>query len=158
MKKLLFPMIVVVMMLCFSGCGSDDSSTAGDSATEPKVERDLPEGNYSDTGNGTMYIATPSGTSENGEIPVIYVQDDILSEQISLYAEDFDGSLISYIYVDGVQISKEQLSDSQITVDFQKTQLTEGKHEVEVVQYTDNDTKKDIVTYKSAKYEVKPME
>ena len=88
---------------------------------------------------------------------MIYAQDDILSEQISLYAEEFDGSLISYIYVDGVQISKEQLSDSQIAVDFQKAQLTEGKHEVEVVQYTGNDTKKDIVTYKSAKYEVKPM-
>lgn len=158
MKKILLPMIIVVMTLCFFGCGSNNSSTSENTATESKIERDLPEDNYSDTGSGTMYIATPSGTSENGEIPVIYVQDDIISEQISLYTEGFDGSLISYIYVDGVQISKDQLSDAQIVVDFQKAQLVEGKHEVEVVQYADNDTKKDIVTYKSAEYQVKPME
>ena len=159
MKKIFYAFLIFAISVCFVACGSEDTSTSKNSE-EATVERDLPEGDYSDMGDGMMYISTESGTSENGNVPIIYLdpEEEVWVLQIGMYTEGFNGSLISYINVDGVEISKEQLGDAQISIDLEKDQLTEGKHKVEVVQYTDNDKSKDMVTYKSAEYEVKSME
>ncbi|MDD3747249.1 MAG: hypothetical protein PHD70_12355, partial [Anaerostipes sp.] len=56
-----------------------------------------------------MYISTAGGTSENKKIPEILVTDETLIA-IDICTESFDNTKISYIYVDGMKISKEQLS------------------------------------------------
>lgn len=114
----------------------------------------MPDGDYQDIGNGTMYIATAGGTSENGNVPVVFVSDEILL-QIGLNTSAFDGSKLSFIYVDGMLATKEQLSDSQITLDLSEDMLAVGNHKVEVAQYENDDPAGNMVTYKQAAYEVK---
>lgn len=155
MKKIFAMLLILVMAFAITGCdGSDNGSESDD---QKKVERDLPEGDHSDMGKGTMFISTDGGTSEDGNIPVIYADEDASTTimQIGLETEGFDGSILSYIYVDGVEISKEQLAETMTTIELREAQLTKGKHTVEVVQYADDDTSGDMVTYKSAQYEIK---
>lgn len=123
---------------------------------EPKEEnkKDLPSGEYSDMGNGTMHIATAGGTSENGNVPVIFVSDEILL-QIGLNTSGFDGTKLSYIYVDGMENAKEQLADTQTVIDLSEDALKAGKHTVEIVQYENDESTGTMVTYKKAEYEVK---
>lgn len=155
MKKIFAMLLIIVMAFAITGCGSSDNGS--ESNDQKKVERDLPEGDYSDMGKGTMFISTDGGTSENGNVPVIYADEDSSTTimQIGLETEGFDGSILSYIYVDGVEISKEQLAETMTTIELREAQLTKGKHTVEVVQYANDDTAGDMVTYKSAQYEVK---
>lgn len=182
MKKLLSIFVVLAMMLSLVACGSTvDSTKETNSAetptvaeateqteateaieeteaaeTEPVViERDLPEGDYVELGEGTVYVATPSGTSEDGNIPVIYVDSDIILTQIGLDAWEFNGGALSFIYIDGMLVGKEQLADTQTTLTLSEGQLAVGVHTVEVVQYENDEPGAEMTTYKSMQYEIK---
>lgn len=88
---------------------------------------------------------------KNGNALIVFVGQDTLLEQIGLSAENFDGSKLSYVYIDGMLNTKEQLGEmTQTTITLQDNSLKEGKHKVEVVQY-DNDEQ----TGTPATYEVK---
>lgn len=124
----------------------------------PKQEtkaRDLPEGDYAELGEGTVYIATAGGTSENGNVPVIYAEKDLILKQIGLNAWDFNGGALSFIYVDGMLVDKAQLANTQMTLDLQGEQLSEGLHSVEVVQYENDDPASAMIAYKAMQYEIK---
>lgn len=132
--------------------GIDTDEVKTDSSQEKK---DFPAGDYKELGDGAFYISTPSGSSEGENIPILYSEEDALLVQIGYEAEGIDGSLLSYIYIDGMLIGKEQLSDTQGTLDLSREQLLHGIHTVEVVQYKEDDIGKDIVLYKTASFEVK---
>lgn len=176
-KKIIVLMLAGMMALSSTACGessssqnvqkedssaasisestsSDESSTDNDSSTET-VAKDLPDGNYQDMGSGTMYLATSGGTSENGEVPVVYASSEDLLIQIELDTFDFDGSKLSYIYIDGMLYSKEQLGETQMPIDLSEDSLKTGAHKVEVLQYSNDDSSSDVVTYKTASYEIK---
>lgn len=130
-------------------------SSAQQTTSKISSNRDLPEADYTDTGAGTMYISTPSGTSEDGNIPVLFVSDENMLIQIGLDTMEFDGAHLSYIYVDGMLNTKEQLGESQLSLDLSGDALSVGQHDVEVVQYDTDEPTGEIVTYKTAAYEVK---
>lgn len=132
-----------------------ENNSQDDSVQETAAqEKDIPDGDYSDMGAGEMYISTAGGTSEGGAVPVIFVQDEFLI-QIGLDTTAFDGSKLSYIYIDGMLSTKEQLGDSQTSLDLSGDALQVGTHSVEVLQYDNDDPSGSVVTYKSASYEVK---
>ena len=112
-------------------------------------------GDYEDMGDGTMYIACASGTSEDGNVPVLFEAADTILDQIGLDSTGMDGSHLSYIYVDGKETAKEQLADSQISLDLQGDALKVGIHKVEVVQYDNDDPSGTVITYKTASFEAK---
>ena len=97
LKKMGILLLSLIFVLSFTACGSGSDATEnnGDTtaveepATDNDVERDFPEGDYEEIGNGTMYVITPSGSSEDGSVPVLYVdvsdRDNIL-ESIELDA------------------------------------------------------------------------
>ncbi len=173
-KGFVVGLIAIASVFSLSACGGSESKeaenttveevteveqTAAEEKTEVEqttevAERDLPQGDYEDMGTGIMYIATAGGTSENGNIPVVYVPEDILLEQIEVDSEGMDGTLLSYIYIDGYLNETEQLADTQTTITLEGDDLTEGVHLVEVVQYTDNDASGEMITYKSGSYEI----
>lgn len=171
-KKLVVLMLVGTMAFSMAACGStekaepevqngsqeeiDSSTKESQTQSDPAedVEKDLPDGDYEDMGNGTIYISTVGGTSENGNVPIIYISDEILL-QIGLNASGFDGSKLSFIYIDGMLSSKDQLADSQISLDLQDGFLSVGTHKIEVVQYDNNEPTGNMITYKSASYEIK---
>lgn len=115
----------------------------------------LPDGNYTETGNGRFYVVTPSGTSENGDIPIIYTDARTTYYQLEYDAWDFDGSLLSYIYIDNVLIAKKQLANTQSFEALTGDYLSEGIHTVIAVQYDNNTTDGNIITYKTATYEIR---
>lgn len=169
MKKVSILVAMMVLVLVVSGCGNDSSenqaimsehvAASAQNSTNTtnisKIERDLPEDDYIETGNGTMYISLPGGTSENDEVPVLFVGEDDLLIQIGLDAWEMDGSKLSYIYVDGMLHAKEQLADTQTSIDLLEDDLNVGIHKVEVVQYDNDQPDGEMVTYKVASYEVK---
>ena len=111
--------------------------------------------NISEIGNGTAYISTPSGTSENGNIPTVYADQNTMILQIGLTTSDFDYNATSFVYVDAQQKSKEHLADSQTSINLMDSDLSEGTHYVEIVQYKDDDQESDVIEYKLMQYEVK---
>ena len=168
MKKQLFTLAAssLVVMSMLTACGGSDTSNTGSSAgsaasngtqqtAAETVTRDLPEDDYSDLGVGTMYISTPAGTSENGAVPVLFISEDDILLQIGLDTVDFDGGHLSHIYVDGMLSATEQLGESQISLDLSGDALAAGQHDVEVVQYDTDELDGQMITYKSAAYEVK---
>ena len=128
--------------------------------TENKVlNKDIPDGNFSEIGDGTLEIRTIGGPSENGNIPVIFFDKKELADgiyatnaDIVISTRDFDGSKLSYIYVDGVLQSKEQLADVDMSIYVNEKLSTVGVHKVEVIQFDDNGN---VITYKTAGYEIK---
>ena len=161
-RKILSVMFAALMVCSITACGGGSTSEASESepATEtPAVtsDKDLPEGDYQEMGEGTVYIINESGTSENGNVIVIYAAEDLLLTQIGLEAWGFNGGALSYIYIDGMLADKMQLADSQTSLDLAEDQLTAGIHTVEVVQYVDDDPAADMTVYKAMQYEVKEM-
>lgn len=172
MKKRILAMIFAAFMaLAMAGCGSNTSNndstdsgsasaqttTQGSATSAPASESSTKDfsGDYEDTGSGTITVSTPSGTSEDGNVPVLFVGKDDMLVQISLDTEELDGGKLSYIYIDGMLSTKEQLADSQIPLDLSGDSLSAGTHTVEVVQYDTDEPTGEVVTYKSAAYEVK---
>lgn len=128
-----------------------DVATSTDNADNGK---DFSGDGYTDTGDGTMYLSTVAGTSEDGNVPVLFESSDTILDQIGVNTTDFDGTKLSYIYIDGMLIAKEQLGDSQISIDLEKDTLSEGTHIVEIVQYDSNEPDGTVITYKSASYTI----
>lgn len=170
-KKIVTLILATSMAFSFTACGSEksestptnsaalantDSEEESDTSAETtnSNEKDLPNESYQDMGSGTICLYTSGGSSENGNIPVIFVDSETLI-QIGLESLDFDGSKLSYIYVDGMLATKEQLAHSQISLDLTGDMLSVGTHIVQVVQYDSDDPSGEMVTYKSVSYEVK---
>ena len=151
--KLLALALAAASVLCFAGCGSsanessdssaqaEESSIAESSAEESSTEEasaaeTIPAGDFTVSGDGTVYLSTAGGTTEDGNVPVVSASSDTQIKQIGINAHGYDGTMMAYIYIDGSFADKQQLSDSQATLDLSGESLTEGVHKVEVVQYT----------------------
>lgn len=167
-KKIVTLLSAGCMAMSITACGGEKEAPQNNEPKtesveeEPKAEapkeetkRDLPEGNYSDMGAGKFSIQTEGGDSADGTIPVLFISDELLV-QIGYCAEGMGGSHLSFIYIDGMEVSKEQLGDMvQGTIDLQEDTLNKGIHTVEVVQYSTDEPNGEIITYKSCQYEVK---
>jgi len=159
----------MLLSACAGGTGTNSNATfSSSSASESSIEsaeangqpsvssatESLPEGNYKETGKGTMIISSSSGTSENGNVPIIFA-DKGDSEGLGISVRGFDGSKLSYVYADKILITKEQYGDTDTSIYLQDSAMSVGKHEIEVVQYDNNKTNGKVVTYKTAPYEIK---
>lgn len=172
-KKIVTLMLIGIMAISATACGNSsgttdntaqstkdssnttDNTSQEDTSDSTDTQKDLPDGDYQDMGDGTFHITCAGGTSEDGNVPVIYVSSDTMLTQFDVVTEGFNGSALSYIYIDGMLASKEQLSESQQAVDLSGDMITVGTHKVEIVQYESDDPTADMVTYKSSSYEIK---
>ncbi|BDR64406.1 hypothetical protein K144316041_13300 [Clostridium tetani] len=159
MKKLLSILTVFILSFSLVACGGSEPTDAKkeDTKQEQKKEEKKKEIKMPDKeiGKGKIEISTPAGTSENGNIPSLFTSKDDQVVQIALNSEDFDGSKLSYIFVDGEEIAREQLSDTQTAIDLKGSALKVGKHKVDIVQFDNDKTDGKIITYKTANYECK---
>lgn len=158
-RKILGLILAGILTMGVTGCsGSKEESGANNNKTniEDSTKKDIPEGLNKELGNGSVILSIPRGTTENENIPVLCIAKDTQLDQIGLDSENFDGSKLSYIYIDGMLNVKEQLGEmSQTTITLQDKALKEGKHKVEIVQYDNNEQTGTPVTYKVVSYEVK---
>ena len=151
MKKNIIAVGALAMTLGLVGCGSSPAvDNASDKPAEEQVETDLDfDGSgMSDTGAGIMYLSTGGGTSEDGNVPEI-VADDVVIMQIGVNYFEGDGS-VATVYVDGMENTRMNAGDVQMTIDLEGDALKPGTHKVEVVAQ-DGDT---VTIYKSAEYKV----
>lgn len=172
MKKVLCLLLASVMSIALASCGgstegSKDASTQISSAStsasagqtsdtpEPAPADTLPVSEHEETGNGTFYVTTPSGTSEDGNVPILYFGEDDFLVSIGMEAWDFDGSKLTYIYLNGKEIETDQLADTQSSIGIEQDDIQEGENTVVAVQYDNDDPSGEIVTYKTATFEVR---
>lgn len=161
-KKLtliVFLIVILLTLITLTGCSSNNSTNTSTDNIVQNLEKDIPDGTFSEIGNGTFYLRTISGTSENDNIPVIYVDKDYLAGEkfemevdIGISTRDFDATKLSTIYVDGFSQCKEQLGDTDISIYVSANLSTVGIHKVEILQF---DEENNVITYKSAQYEIK---
>lgn len=138
--------------------GDEAEAPASETSTSASApERDIPESDYADVGNGKFYIASASGSTENGDAVLVYPDmDSIPFAYIDYELWDMDGSVQTYIYLDGVEIDKQQAGEgyqSSIPLE-EEWQVSAGTHKVEAVQYEGNDPSGTISFYRSAEYTV----
>ena len=135
---------------------SKDMGDTGASTSETGAAKDFDGSSYSDMGQGTIGIVNQSGSTLEGADVVVYVgnpKTDYI--QIGYESHDFNGGALTYIYIDGVLNTKEQLGESQGTLELKKDALEEGTHLVEAVQFEGDDSAGEVKTYKSTEYTVK---
>ena len=137
-----------------------EAEVASEAETEPVSEavpqsKDFDGSSYSETGPGDFYISSASGSSEDGEDVYFYYNENMLMDSLGFSAWNFDGKMLTYIYVDGIQNRRDQIADTQGTIELSGDLLSKGLHKVEAVQFEDNDPQKTVITYKSAEYEVR---
>lgn len=154
--------LLIALLCAFSLVGCSNSSTTTDApAAESNIEtptestKDFIGDSYSEMGDGVFLVVTAGGSSENGNVPVVYAAADTSLLQIGYETTEMNGGSLSYVYVDGMLLSKEQLADSQGTLSLSGDSLSVGTHKVEVVQYENDSTDGTVTTYKTALYEVK---
>lgn len=170
MKKKLLTAMCVLGCALLTACSGNNSAdtTISDSSTiqneESKTsdfvessvsEKDFDGNSYADTGDGTFLLVNASGNTENGNVIVVYVSADTALEQIGYETSGMNGGALSYLYIDGMISTKEQLGDSQGSLDLSGDALSVGTHTVEVVQYENDSVDAAVTVYKSAAYEVK---
>jgi hypothetical protein len=150
MKNLLSLLLITFVLAIFTvGCSKE--------IVENKVETDkyIPEGLTNEIGKGDIVINTPTSTSEDGNIPVIYIDEYKGLVQLGFTSIDFDDSRPSYIYIDKKLNTIETLGKSDsINLTIYEENLNEGMHKVEVVQFDNNKTSGTPITYKSCNYKI----
>lgn len=139
-------------------CAKTPNTNDTEVKEETKVESEFKfhEG-QSQVGKGTIYVSTPSGTSENNNVPVLMIEKDTAITQIGLNASHFDGSKISYVYINKEFVDKMQLGEmTQTSLDLQGDLLKPGIYTVSVVQFDNDDPNTGKVTqFVETKYEIK---
>lgn len=147
MKKLLFLLFIVTIFTV--GC----SEQVVENRVE--VEKVIPSGLETDIGSGSVIVITRVSNSENGSIPIIYIDEKKGLGQLGLSSKNFDDSRLSYIYIDGKLNTIEKLGESSsVTLTICDDDLKEGNHKIEVVQFDNEKTSGTPITYKKCDYEI----
>lgn len=169
MKKVGLVLLPLLTVGLLTGCGnSSEGASSGESSSSTTTETvEASEDNQTseiddqfagqeEKGTGTFDILNVSGSTADGaEIKVVY-DPNVFPTAIDVETADIDGSLTSFIYVDGELVAEEQLGTSRTEIHLQDvaSAITEGEHTIQLVQFESNDPSAEIVTFKTQKYTV----
>lgn len=158
MKNNLFKiMVATILLVALMGCGNKNSAS-NENVKQENTESENTENtveNVEDVGEGSFYLENESGTTENGDPIVIYEDGTTQVMQIGITTNNFNGGKLTFIYVDGELLSKEQFGDSTSSIDLTQKELGDGLHQVVLKQFENDDENTDPILVKSAIYEVK---
>lgn len=166
MKKLIVAILIGALATGLISCGktkqaptettkeeSSSKKNEGTKTEEPTVK--FPEG-QSEIGKGKITVSTPAGTSENGNVPVLFVEKDAVIIQIGLIGENLDGTKQCYIYINKKFQEKIQMGEhAQISLNLSKELLKPGIYTVTVVEFDNNEPNGKVTEYHETKYEIK---
>ncbi|HDR7794161.1 TPA: hypothetical protein QCY19_004876 [Bacillus luti] len=160
MKKFIIAGLSVLLLV---GCSTPKEKEDAQPSQEEQVVNAsdenmvvFPEGAMP-IGEGKVKVITPDGTSENGNIPTVFIKKDTLIQQVELELSKFQNDKDTFIFVDQVYADKHQVtSTTQTTVQLKEKTLETGSHTVTAVQYENNDPKGKVISFNQATFETKP--
>ena len=118
----------------------------------------FPEG-VTSVGEGKVKVVTPDGTSENGNVPIVFIKKDTVIQQVEIELANFQGDKETFVYVDKRFEETHQASEvTQTTISLKKETLQPGVHTVTVIQYENNDPNGKVISFAEAKFENKPAQ
>ncbi|MBE5104828.1 hypothetical protein IGI01_05885 [Bacillus thuringiensis] len=160
MKKFIIAGLSVLLLV---GCGAPTEKEDAQSNQKEQVVNAsdenmvvFPEGAMP-IGEGKVKVITPDGTTENGNIPTVFIKKDTLIQQVELELSNFQNDRDTFVFVDQVYADKHQLtSTTQTTVQLKDKTLETGSHTITAVQYENNDPKGKVMSFNQATFETKP--
>ena len=140
--------VALSMAIALTACGGSQSSSKN-------TAKDFDGSGIAETGEGTMYLVTSSGTSLEGTL-TITVPKDSSSTHLGVCFQDFPDAQTTHVYVDGSEMTKGTYGDgSEVTLSLEGNAIKPGTHTVEAVQFSDNQTNGSPILYKKVGFEVK---
>ncbi|WP_212936380.1 hypothetical protein [Bacillus hominis] len=160
MKKFIITGLSVLLLV---GCGAPTEKEDAQSNQKEQVVNAsdenmvvFPEGAVP-IGEGKVKITTPDGTSENGNIPTVFIKKDTLIQQVELELSNFQNDKETFVFVDQIFADKHQVtSTTQTTVQLKEKMLETGSHTITAVQFENNDPKGKVISFNQATFETKP--
>ena len=161
MKKLAIIVLASLFALALAGCGGSSQSSSSAAASSGSASassvsessdsaaKDFDGSSFTDTGAGTMILATAGGTSEGGNVPEIAAKPGSIM-QLEIDTDGMDGSVCT-VYVDGMENMTMNAGErTQNTLTIQGQAVEAGLHTVELVKM---DGDKPAI-YKKAEYKM----
>ncbi|KZD28333.1 hypothetical protein BW897_09570 [Bacillus cereus] len=160
MKKFIIAGLSVLLLV---GCGTPKEKEDAQSNQEEQVVNAsdenmvvFPEGAVP-IGEGKVKVTTPDGTSENGNIPTVFIKKDTLIQQVELELSNFQNDKETFVFVDQIFADKHQVtSTTQTTVQLKEKTLETGSHTITAAQFENNDPKRKVISLNQATFETKP--
>lgn len=142
--------LALTLVGCSGGEAESETAEEGAPAESAEAEKDFDGSRFSDTGAGTMWLSTSAGTTEDGNVPEIVANTNMVM-QIGFNTADMDGSVCT-VYVDGVENKKTNAAVymSQESMTLEGDALAPGIHTVEMVCMDGGEP----TIYKAAQYKV----
>ena len=163
MKKYL---LLLGSAMILAACGATDEPEVSEEASstsevlqesssavsEVAVVTELPA---DEIGAGAFNLVNSSGTTETGEPITVLYKPDTVGADFDIRTLDFDGSRLTFVYVDGVYVEKYQFGETWIQFDVPDSILKkEGLHTVSLIQYENDDQSGTIITAKHHQFKV----
>ena len=122
--------ITGLSVLLLVGCGAPKEKEGTQSKPEEQVVNAsnenivvFPEG-VMPIGEGKVKVITPDGTSDNGNIPTVFIKKDTLIQHVELELSNFQNDKETFVFVDQVFADKHQVtSTTQTTVQLKERRL-----------------------------------
>ncbi|MEY8347208.1 hypothetical protein AALF16_02655 [Bacillus cereus] len=160
MKKFIIAGLSALLLV---GCGVSNGKDEVQSVKEEHVVNasdetviPFPDG-VTPIGEGTVKVITPDGTSEDGNIPTVFIKKDTLIQQVELELTNFQNDKETFVFVDNIFEDKHHVtSKTQTTVELKQKTLEMGQHTVTAVQFENNDPAGKVINFVQAQFENKP--
>jgi len=134
----------------------EDDTAQNQETDEQESKYPFPE-DAEPVGDATVTLSTAAGSSEGGNIPVLFVQENTIMDQIGMDLANFQGDKQTFIYVEKKFVEAMQVGMlTQTNLDVEGDLLKPGIYTVTAVQF-ENDDPNDgkVVNYTEGKFEVK---
>lgn len=157
--------VLLLFSLALSGCSQPSATNTIPSNSNPVVTEPptVKESKYpfpvavTPLGDGKIVIDTPSGTSEGGSVPVLFVNRGTVSKQIGADFTNWVGDKEVFLYIDKVFLVTKQVGErSQSTLTLKNEALKTGIHTVSAIQFENNNPIAKAIGYQETTFEIKP--
>ena len=120
-----------------------------------EVEKTIPFIEDNINQKGEIIVTTHVSSSEDEKLPIIKIEENVGLWQIGIIAKNFDDSKLSYIYIDKKLNTVERFGkESDVTLTIFDSDLKEGEHKIEIVQFNNDKTSGKPINYKLCNYKV----
>lgn len=156
-------MITGLTVIMLAGCGEiQDTEHMNEKNTEQFVDVEgatkysFPKQSNA-TYEGSVTVITPAGTSEDGNIPTVFIKKDTIIQQVEIELSDFQEDKEIFLYVDESFEDRHRVSHfTDTTMELKGETLEPGIHTITAIQFENDDPSGQVVSFAEAKFENKP--